>query len=213
MTAVAPEPSVLWSPHIGPQSVFLASPAYEALYGGAAGGGKSDALLFGGLRQIDHPHYKALMLRRTFKELVELMDRAYQVFPQIGGTWRDEDKRWTFPSGATYEIGHCEGYRDALLRQGQQYTYIAYDELGLITEERTWLYLMSRNRSSMQGLTMQMRASANPGGPGHNWLKRRFVNCCASDGTPLTVELDDGTLTTRAFVRARVLVCKNWFGA
>ena len=95
---------VLWAPHNGPQTAFLASDAYEALYGGAAGGGKSDALLFGGLRQIGHPQYKALILRRTFPELTELMDRAHFVFRQIGGTWNEQKKRYTFPSGAIYQF-------------------------------------------------------------------------------------------------------------
>ena len=193
---------VLWQPHAGPQSVFLASDAYEALYGGAAGGGKSDALLFGGLRQIDHPAYKALILRRTFPELRELMDRAHLVFRQIGGTWNEQQKRYVFPSGATYQFGYCESYNDVLQYQGQQFAYIAFDELGQVHEERIWTYLMSRNRASAPGLTKQMRASANPGGPGHHWIKRRFIAECAPTGDTATVTLRDGSTSTRAFVQA-----------
>jgi hypothetical protein len=204
MTALAPDQSVLWQPHHGPQSTFLASPAYEALYGGAAGGGKSDALLFGGLRQIDHPHYKALILRRTYPELRELMDRALEVMGQIGGTWNESGKRWTFHSGATLEFGYCDVYADVMRYQGQSYTYIAFDEIGQLKDEKVWTYLMSRNRAAHDGLSRYMRASANPGGPGHQWLKRRFINCCSPDGTPHAITLDDGTIVTRAFVRARL---------
>lgn len=193
---------VLWEPHAGPQTVFLSSDAYEALYGGAAGGGKSDALLFGSLRQIDHPQYKALILRRTFPELRELMDRAHLVFRQIGGTWNEQGKRYTFSSGATIEFGYCESYADVLRYQGQQYTYIAFDELGQVPEERIWTYLMSRNRSAAVGLVKQMRASANPGGPGHAWLKRRFITECPPSGETVTVSLRDGSTSTRAFVQA-----------
>lgn len=209
--------NVLWAPHDGPQTVFLASTAYEVLYGGQAGGGKSDALLFGGLRQIEHPQYKALILRRTFPELRELIDRSLAVFPQLGGVWNQQDHRWRFSSGATYQFGYCATYAEALQYQGQQYTWIGFDEIGALGEERVWLYLMSRNRAAAPGLVRMMRASANPGGPGHGWLKRRFVSRCPADGTAIEVEPDnkaldkaiDGaalvagvTTVSRAFVKA-----------
>jgi hypothetical protein len=200
--ALQPETDILWQPHEGPQSVFLASDAYEALYGGAAGGGKSDALLFGGLRQVDHPAYKALILRRTFPELTELMDRAHLVFSQIGGTWNEQKKRYTFPSGATVQFGYCESYKDVLQYQGQQFTYIGFDELGQVAEERVWTYLISRNRAAAPGLVKQMRGSANPGGPGHAWIKRRFISQCPADGATTSVTMRDGSTTTRAFVQA-----------
>lgn len=189
--------NVLWQPHAGPQTTFLASDAYEALYGGAAGGGKSDALLFGALRQVHHSAYKALILRRTFPELTELMDRAHLVFRQVGGSWNESRKRYTFPSGATVQFGYCESYSDVLQYQGQQFTYIAFDELGQIAEERVWTYLMSRNRAAAPGLVMQMRASANPGGPGHAWIKRRFIRHCPATGE--TVSVGE---SSRAFVQA-----------
>lgn len=200
--------NVLWSPHAGPQTTFLKSAAYEVLYGGQAGGGKSDALLYGGLRQIDHPEYKALILRRTFPELRELIDRSLIVFPQAGGVWNQMDHRWRFPTGATYQFGYCGTYAEVLQYQGQQFTWVGYDEIGQLPEERVWLYLMSRNRASAPGLVRMMRASANPGGPGHAWIKRRFVSRCPSDGTPIEVLPDNATpgivgkLTTRAFVKA-----------
>lgn len=196
------EQDVLWAPHEGPQSTFLASAAYEVLYGGAAGGGKSDALLFGGLRQIDHPEYKALILRRTFPELQDLMDRAHGVFTQLGGVWNEREKRYTFPSGATYGFGYCETYKDVLQYQGKAFTYIAVDEIGQWPEERMWTYLMSRNRSASAGLTMQMRASANPGGVGHAWLKRRFISQCPPTGEIVHVADKTGETTSRAFVQA-----------
>jgi hypothetical protein len=201
--------NVLWSPHAGPQTTFLKSAAYEVLYGGQAGGGKSDALLYGGLRQIDHPAYKALILRRTFPELRELIDRSLMVFPQAGGVWNQVDHRWTFPSGATYQFGYCGTYQEVMQYQGQQYTWVGFDELGQLAEERIWLYLMSRNRASAPGLVRMMRASANPGGPGHAWIKRRFIARCPSDGTPVEVIPDNALIgiegapmLTRAFVKA-----------
>ena len=174
------------------------------LYGGQAGGGKSDALLFGALRQIDHPDYKALILRRTFPELRELVDRSLAVFPETGATWNERDHRWAFPSGATYQFGYCGTYAEAMQYQGQQFTTIAFDELGQLPEERIWLFLMSRNRTASAGLVRMMRASANPGGPGHAWIKRRFVSRCPNDGRPVEIVPENGgaETTTRAFVKA-----------
>jgi hypothetical protein len=190
---------VLWQPHPGPQTTFLASSAYECLYGGAAGGGKSHALLFGALRQVDHPQYRALILRRTFPELRELMDQALPVFTSLGAGWNSSEKRFRFPSGAIVEFGYCTTYRDVLQYQGQAFQYIGFDELGQIAEERIWTYLISRNRPTAPGQKLQMRASANPGGPGHHWLNKRFVTPCPPDGTPVTM---DGF--SRAFVAARL---------
>jgi hypothetical protein len=191
--------TVLWQPHPGPQTTFLASTAYEVLYGGQVGGGKSDCLVNGSLRQIEHPHYKALILRRTFPELRELMDRALAIFPALGGNWNEQAKRYTWPSGAHTEFGYCEKYSDVLQFQGKQYTYIGFDELGQIAQERIWTYLMTRNRTAHPNLQLQMRASANPGGAGHHWLKRRFIDMCSPDGTPIQTAFG-----TRAFVRATI---------
>ncbi len=192
--------SKIWTPHTGPQTQFLQSTAYETLYGGAAGGGKTDALLYGALDQAHLPGYRVLFLRRTYPELREVMDRALGVFRRLGATWNEQQKRWTFPSGATYEFGYCESYADVMRYQGQEYTVICYDELGQCAEERIWTYLMSRNRAVDPRLTKRMRASANPGGPGHVWLKRRFVDACPVSGVPWPV---DGALT-RSFIPARL---------
>lgn len=194
---------VLWRPNPGPQTAFLASSAYEALYGGAAGGGKSDSLLFGALRQIHHPSYRALILRRTFPELRELMDRALEHFGAVGGVWNASEKRWRFPSGATVEFGYCQTYADVQQYQGQSFQFIGFDELGQVAEERIWTYLMSRNRPGDAGLTMHMRATANPGGAGHHWIKARFIDVCLPNGTMTAVPMIGTPRTTsRAYFRA-----------
>lgn len=197
-----PKLSDIWRPHEGPQKNFFESRAYEVLYGGAAAGGKSDALLYDGLQQIGHPNYKALLLRRSFPELRELIDRSMETFPRLGGKWNEQQKRWTFPSGAIYEMGYCETYADVMRYQGQEYTWIGFDEIGHIYEERIWTFLMSRNRSGAKGLERYMRASANPGGPGHGWLKRRFISTCRPDGTPYEIRMRTGETMTRAFYQA-----------
>lgn len=195
------EPRVLWKPQAGPQTVFLTSAAFEVLYGGAVGGGKSQALLYGALRQIGIPSYRALILRKTFPELRELMDEAIAVFGDLGGKWIASEKRFEFPSGATVEFGYCTTYEDVMQYRGQQYQYIAYDEIGDLPDERVWIFLLTRIRSGVDARLVKMaRCSANPGGAGHAWIKRRFITPCPPDGTPIFDE--DGN--SRAFVQAKL---------
>lgn len=194
--------SVLWEPHEGPQTAFLQAGEFEVLYGGAAGGGKSDACLFGGLRYVDRPDYKAVFIRRTYPELAEMIDRSF-VFKQLGASWNATDKRWTFPSGAVYEFKYFERWEHHTNFQGHQYQYIAWDELGTCPEERFWVFLRSRCRSPRdKTIRPQMVASANPGGAGHAWVKRRWVDKCGIDGS--TVYVDPDTGLTRRFIPARL---------
>lgn len=191
---------VAWRPHPGAQTRFLANPAYEVLYGGARGGGKTDCLLYGALRQVYHPQYRALILRRTFPELREVMDRAHEGFKQVGGEWVASEKRWRFGSGATVEFGYCESFADAMQYQGQEFHYLAFDEIGQLPDERTWVFLMTNQRRRTKDLQVFARCSANPGGPGHGWLKRRFVTPCPWDGSAVFDEFGN----TKAYVPATV---------
>lgn len=194
------KPKVLWQPHPGPQTAFLTSPAREVLYGGSRGGGKTDCVLAAAVRFVHVPGYRALILRRTFPELREVMDRAQEMYPQLGGTWIASEKRWRWSSGATVEFGYCETHADAMQYQGQEFHFIAFDEIGQLPEERTWLFLMTNLRRPPEGVTLMARATANPGGPGHGWLRKRFILPCAPDGTPIYDEHGN----TRAFFQARV---------
>ena len=198
-------PVVVWAPHEGPQTLFLMSHAYECLYGGAAGGGKTDALLADLIEQIHHPQYRGLFLRETFAELREAVDRAGQLWPKLGGEYNQSSTTWTFASGATIEFGYFAEWKHRTRYQGRQFTVIAFDELGNLMEERCWLYLMSRNRAAAPGLVRRMRASANPDGRGARWVKRRFVDVCKPDGTLAKVPDPEGrTPLTRAFIAATV---------
>ena len=193
--------AVLWSPNPGPQTEFLKASEFEVLYGGAAGGGKSDALMFGGLRYVHRPTYRALFLRESYPELVEMMDRSI-AFKQLGAVWNEGKKRWKFPSGAVYEFGFFQEWKHHTRYQGQEYQYIAWDELGVSPEERRWEYLTSRCRSKDPEIPSLMRGSANPGGAGHAWLKRRFLEKCGALGQHIWA--DPKTGLTRRFVPARL---------
>jgi hypothetical protein len=187
-----------WQPHEGPQTEFLRRVEYEALFGGAKGPGKTDALIYGGLRQIDHPRYHGAMFRRTYPELQEILDRMYLIFPRLGGSWNEQKKRWTFPSGAKYSGFYMKEEKDKYLHQGKEYHYIAFDQVEQMSETQ-YTFIMGCSRTSHEGIECQMRSSANPGGVGHVWVKERFIDL--GDSKPHT---DPITGLTRVFVSANI---------
>lgn len=196
-------PQIAWQPHPGFQERATSWHADELLIGGAAGPGKTDCLIYGSLAEIDHPATRILFLRRTFGELREVMDRTLLVFPKLGGVWRESQKRWLFPSGATFEFGYCETYNDATRYQGQEYTRINFDELGQVHDERIVDFLCTRLRTTdpTYPIRPMFAASANPGGAGHAMLKRRYVDPTVK-GT--RVYKDAATGLTRAFLPGKV---------
>ena len=154
----------------------MSRPEYEALYGGAAGGGKSDALVIEALRQVHIPHYKALILRKTFPQLAELIDKTLNYYPRAfpKARYNGSSHTWTFPSGAKILFGSMQYTKDKVKYQGQAYDFIAFDELTHFTWEE-YSYLFSRNRPNGPGTRVYIRATANPGGVGHGWVKERFI--------------------------------------
>lgn len=155
------------------QIPFLESDAREALYGGAAGGGKSDALVLGALRHIDNSKYTAIIFRRTFPELEgKIIPVTREWYPCAGGKYDGSKHIWTFPSGARVILAHLQHEDDAKIYQGHEFQYIGFDELTHFTEGQ-YTYLLSRLRTSV-GLPLFVRAGTNPGGVGHEWVFRRW---------------------------------------
>ena len=158
-------PNVIWKPQ-PKQAAFMARPEYEALFGGSAGGGKSEAMIIEGLRQVDIPHYKGLILRKTYPQLAELIDKSLFYYPRIypGAKYNSSSHTWTFPSGAKIIFGSMQYTKDRTKYQGQAYDFIGFDELTHFTYEE-YSYLFSRNRPNGPGTRVYIRATANPGGP------------------------------------------------
>jgi hypothetical protein len=193
----------------------LASAAFEVLYGGAAGGGKTDALVYGALRQIAHPSYRALILRRTFPELLDVRDRMQALYPLIGATWSGTDSRWIFPSGAPLMLAHGASMAEIGPFLGPEYSAVLWDELSLVPSEAVWQMLLSRIRSTDPTVPLRARASANPVGPGKEWLRERFVVPCGATGERTFKDPETGR--TRAYVPGtskdnRFLPASYWQG-
>lgn len=176
------------------QALFLVRPELEVLYGGAAMGGKSIALLMGALQYVDHPGYAALLLRRTYADLAKpeaVMDVAQEWLTPTDAVWSAERHTWTFPSGATVSFGYLDTEGSETQYQSAAYQYCAFDELTQFTEKQ-YRYLFSRLRRK-QGvkIPLRMRAATNPGGRGHEWVKARFITGRSPGRLFVSAKLDD----------------------
>src|SRR5210317_1410471 len=168
---------VAFMPNEGPQTDFLAAPEKDVLYGGAAGGGKSFAMLIDPLRYCHIAEHRALILRRSMPELREIIDKSRELYPRAfkGAKFKEVEKLWQFPSGAKIEFGFLERDADVYRYQGQAYSWIGFDEITHLPTEFGWNYLASRLRTTDKSLKTYLRCTANPGGVGAAWVKKRYV--------------------------------------
>ena len=194
-----------YSPHTPwpKQQAFLDLDCLEAFYGGAAAGGKSDALLMAALQYMHVPGYAALIVRKDRQRLRlagGLIPRAHQWLSGTGARWREADHTWTFPTvgaAATLQFGYLLDSGDKHRYQSSEYQYIAFDELTEFSED-DYRFLFSRLRRSLWiDAPLRMRSASNPGNIGHAWVRRRFV---PEAETEATVQWKQGA----AYVPARV---------
>jgi len=176
------------------QTEFLLRPELEVLYGGAAAGGKSDAILMAGLQYAWVPGYAALILRRTYADLAldgAIMDRSLKWLTQTDARWNSSGHKWTFPSGATLTFGYLESEQDKYRYQSAEFQFIGFDELTQFYETQ-YSYLFSRLRRLKDiDIPLRMRSASNPGGVGHEWVKARF-------------NIDKGGDPSRPFIGAKL---------
>lgn len=175
---------VVWTPNGGAQTAFLQSPAREVCYGGAVGGGKSDALLIGNLRHVAHPKHRSITFRRERDDLQEIIDRMRDIYPKIcpGARWVESRMRWEWPTGSFSFVGSAQRKSDIEAYKSFEFDLINFDELTTF-ERYQYLYMLSRNRSKSADLPLWVRSGTNPDGPGHGWVFNRFVK----GRTPYTI--------------------------
>lgn len=173
-----------WEPQAGPQtSAILADWVDELFYGGERGGGKSDFQLGyqeDGALQYGNRH-RGIMFRKTYAEMEELQGRASEIFPASGGTFKTMPSRkypfsnsWYWPSGASVKMRYIENEKDYGRYHGHSYTRISLDEVTEYVSPLPLLKMKSTMRSPY-GVPCTMRATGNPGGVGHGWVKDRYV--------------------------------------
>lgn len=186
-----------WKPN-PKQELFLSLPwsIKEAFFGGGVGGGKSDLLLVYPVIHSLHtnPRFKQLFTRRTYRELkLEIVPRSYEIYPKFGATFNASDMCWTFPrndqfgsgyknDGARIFMGHCEHENDVHNYDSMEINLFTPDELQSYTEFMYLYIALTRVRTSDPTLPAIIRGSGMPGGEGHAFVKKRFVDPAPDGG-------------------------------
>lgn len=194
-------PIVVWSPQPGPQTDLLTCPVFEVLYGGARGGGKTDGVIgdFAGHANLYGKHAIGLMVRRELTQLRETIERSKEIYTPLGARFLDDEKLWRFPNGARLRFAYLERDADADAYQGHNYTRLYPEELGTFPNPAPIMKLKATLRSA-HGVPVGIRATANPGGAGHGWVKARYVD---PDPSGYKIIADENGLE-RVYIPARV---------
>jgi len=186
--------NVIFKPNEGPQTNFLAAGEREVLYGGSAGGGKSYAMLADPLRYMGNSSFSGLLLRHTTEELRELISKSQEMYPKIwpGIKWSERKMQWTAPSGATLWMSYLDKDQDVTKYQGLAFSWIGFDELTQWATPFAWNYMRSRLRSADPELPLCMRATTNPGGRGHHWVKKMFIDPSPAGKSFIATDIETG---------------------
>jgi len=190
------------------QKSFIDSEAFETLFGGAAGGGKSygqliDALIYA----LKYNKSKQIIFRRTFPDLERSLVRvSLDLFPKEKASYNSSKHTWSFLNGSIIDFGYIDTEKDVYKYQSAEYDVIRFDELTHFTEYM-YTYMISRCRGA-NNYPKGMKSSTNPGGIGHTWVKKRFIDI----GQPNKIHectLESGEKVTRIFIPS--LVADNKF--
>jgi hypothetical protein len=168
--------TVVWEPQPR-QALLISCPVFETLFGGARGGGKSDGVLGEFAAHADQYGVNAigLCVRRERTQLQELIERSRIIYTAIGAKFNEVDKMWRFPNGARLRFAYLENDNDALSYQGHSYTRVYVEEMGTFPNPDPIFKLMA-TLSRNPDVPSRFIATANPGGPGHLWIKQRYID-------------------------------------
>lgn len=195
----------IWTPQPGPQANAIAADWCPILlYGGAKYGGKSDFLLGDYLQDLEKygEHWQGIIFRRALTEFTELKLRAAQLCPQAGGVWKEKSSQWEFPNGAILRFRYLERFEQISIYEGHSYPWIGIDELGDWEDQNAFFRILTLNRYGRARIpTLRLRATCNPGGRGHAWIKVYFYDPAPTGYTPLW---DPVLNSFRLFIPARL---------
>lgn len=171
--------NVIWSPQEGPQTSLITCPVFEVFFGGARGGGKTDASIGDWLEHCGTfgEHANGIFVRRTAKQLEEVIARTKELFSKVGATFKEQKTEWQFRSGARIKFRYLERDRDAEEYQGHNYTWCGVEEVTNFPSPEP-INKMRATLRSAHGVRTRMVLTGNPGGPGHQWVKDRYVSPC-----------------------------------
>lgn len=198
---------IVWSPQRGPQEWLLSCPVFEIFFGGARGGGKSDGMLGDFASHADEFGEDAigLVIRRELTQLKELIERSKQIYSLLGAVWHVGEKMWRFPNGARLTFAYIDNDDDADKYQGSSYSRVYVEELGNFPSPAPILKLMACIRSANPKVRCGFRATGNPGGPGHLWIKQRYI-MPAPGGMKVIKEKYINPFTKEEFEQERVFI-------
>jgi hypothetical protein len=196
----------VWEPQPGPQTWLLECPVEDVLFGGARGGGKSDAVLGEWAAHADEYGEDAigLCVRRERTQLKELIERSIRLYKPLGASFNTIDKMWRFPNGARLTFAYLENDNDAMNYQGHSYTRVYVEEMGTFADPAPIDKLAATLRSGAN-VPCRFIATANPGGPGHLWIKQRYVDP-APLGLKILHTLWENPFTGEKITRSRVFI-------
>lgn len=159
----------------GSQMRFCKAAAFEVFYGGEAGGGKSYGLVLIAQRYVSQPHYKAVIFRRTYPDLEDLIALARQMYVPCGAVFNESKHNFVWPNGAIIMFRHMQHLKDIYSHQGKEYDFVGFDELPQFPK-LAYTYLFSRIRGTNPNITRMVRSTGNPDGEGLLWVKNRFFD-------------------------------------
>lgn len=192
--------SPTWQPHPGPQTDVLERTEFELGFGGSRGGGKTEAGQAWLLYDIEHPRYRALVIRKNALDLNDWLDRAEFFYASLGAKRKGHDIY--FPKGAIIRTGHLKDDNAYGKYQGHEYHRMLIEELTQIPTEVNYLKLLASCRSTISELKPQVFSSFNPDGPGFFWVRKRFN--IVGIPTKAIVTIDPVTGLDRVFVPSRL---------
>ena len=206
------EQTIIWQPQPGPQTFLLECPVFEVFYGGARGGGKTEGSIGDWLQHASMYGEAAIgiFFRRKLVQLAEVIARTKQLFPKLGAKYNEQQKTWTMANGARLKFAYLERDSDAEEYQGHNYTRVYVEEVTNFPSSKPIDKLRATLRSA-SGVPVGMRLTGNPGGAGHNWVKKRYIDPDPKGYRLITEETEievDGVKSTvslsRVFIPSKI---------